>query len=254
MRKTVRSVLIVGLVIGVMMIAAAAPARAAGTLIHISNVTVNDVDCSIGYVDVSFDLGISVPDGETAHIWYSFDAPGATSPFSFESGINNFHGGPPLKGPLGFTEPWNAFGAVGGPLAPNTNITIRYYNLGSHANSTVTVNCTTGAYSVTDGAGSVDEEAYTGIVLLPEEVTAPYSGVPNAAGVLPCGVFDVNGWGTKFIGLADFPACTPPVEVLCFNDAGQWTADNVSNVVIRGDYEVDFDSSQDGTCAFFPTS
>jgi hypothetical protein len=41
---------------------------------------------------------------------------------------------------------------------------------------------------------------------------------------------------------------------MCLNGDREWTADNVSNVVIRGDYEVDFDSAQHGVCAFFPTS
>jgi len=97
------------------------------------------------------------------------------------------------------------------------------------------------------------EPPYTGITLLPEDVALPYLGLPNDAGMMPCGVFDVNGWGRKYVGLADFPACTPPVEVLCLNDMGQWTGNEIHDVVLHGDYEVDFTSTQHGTCGIFPT-
>ena len=68
------------------------------------------------------------------------------------------------------------------------------------------------------------------------------------------GVFDVNGWGRKYIGLADFPNCTPPdLTVMCFDDMGGWTADNVKDVYIRPDgAELDFTSSQHGICGIFP--
>lgn len=92
---------------------------------------------------------------------------------------------------------------------------------------------------------------YTGIQLVSPTEQIPFLSVPNADGDVPCGAFDVNGWGGKFIGLADFPDCTAPVTVMCFTGDGEWTADNVTNVVNRGDYEVDFTSSQDGICGFF---
>lgn len=92
---------------------------------------------------------------------------------------------------------------------------------------------------------------YTGIHTLSPSSAAPFLSVPNEAGQTPCGVFDVNGWGTKYIGLADFPACSAPVTVLCLNADGQWTADNVKDVNYHPYGEVDFTSSQDGHCAFF---
>ena len=95
------------------------------------------------------------------------------------------------------------------------------------------------------------EAPYTGIVLLSEAEQAPYLSIPNAAGATPCGVFDVNGWGAKYVGMGDFPGCTAPVTVMCLTGEGAWTADTVSGVVMHGDWEVDFTSSQDGTCALF---
>ena len=95
------------------------------------------------------------------------------------------------------------------------------------------------------------EIPYTGIHLYSDSEQAPYLAVPNSAGQIPCGVFDVNGWGTKYVGLADFPACSAPVTVLCLNGDLEWTADSVSDVVMQGDYEVDFTSSQHGVCALF---
>jgi len=92
---------------------------------------------------------------------------------------------------------------------------------------------------------------YTGIKLLSDAQQAPYLSVPNAAGTTACGAFDVNGWGAKYVGLADFPGCTAPVTVMCFTGDGAWTADTVSGVVMHGDWEVDFTSSQDGTCGLF---
>jgi hypothetical protein len=101
------------------------------------------------------------------------------------------------------------------------------------------------------GGFQSSEVPYTGIFLLSSAEQAPYLAVANADGALPCGVFDVNGHGRKYVGLADFPGCTAPVTVMCFNDVGEWTANNVSGVVMQGDYEVDFTSSQHGTCALF---
>ena len=100
-------------------------------------------------------------------------------------------------------------------------------------------------------ACSSKEEPYTGIQLLSSDEQAPYLSVPNAAGATACGVFDVNGWGAKYVGMGDFPGCTAPVTVMCLNGDGEWTADTVSDVVMHGDWEVDFISSQDGTCGLF---
>jgi hypothetical protein len=91
---------------------------------------------------------------------------------------------------------------------------------------------------------------YTGIYLMSPAAQAPYMQGDNP----PCGVFDVNGWGAKYVGLGDFPGCTAPVTVMCLNGEGEWTADNVSGVVMKGDWEVDFISHQDGICALFPAS
>jgi len=95
------------------------------------------------------------------------------------------------------------------------------------------------------------EPPYTGINLLSDAEQVPYLSVPNADGATPCGVFDVNGWGAKYVGMGDFPGCTAPVTVMCFTGDGAWTADTVSGVVMHGTWEVDFTSSQDGTCALF---
>ena len=94
------------------------------------------------------------------------------------------------------------------------------------------------------------EEPYTGIVLLSSADQAPYMQGDNA----PCGVFNVNGWGAKYVGLGDFPGCTAPVTVMCLNGDGAWTADTVSGVVMHGDWEVDFISHQDGICGLFPSN
>ena len=96
---------------------------------------------------------------------------------------------------------------------------------------------------------------YTGIHLQSADLVAPYLGVANDDGVKPCGVFDVNGWGRKYIGLGDFPACTPPdLTVMCFNDEGKWVEGTAKDVYLRPDgAELDFISSQHGICGIFPT-
>ena len=139
------------------------------------------------------------------------------------------------------------------PLGSQANDIIRYTiswkddSLNVLASDSITVNCTTGQI-IRDKEKS---EPYTGIYLLSSAEQAPYLSVPNASGAAACGVFNVNGWGAKYVGLADFPGCTAPVAVMCFNGDGVWTADNVTNVVMHGDWEVDFTSSQDGICGLF---
>jgi hypothetical protein len=248
-RKISRWALLIALIGAAMMMAAPQPAEAASTRIGIRNISIDEVSCATGEISADIDLAVSVPVGESAEIWYSINAPGAASPVNSISAINLYYGGPPLVGPLEFVQVNWGVGNTLGPLAKNTLITIRYYDIYSGAASSFKVNCTTGElYEKEKGE---KDEPYTGIILLPDAVVAPYFGVPNAAGALPCGVFDVNGWGTKYIGMADFPACTAPVEVLCLNGDREWTADNVSGVIYHDDYEVDFTSSQDGVCAFF---
>ncbi len=93
---------------------------------------------------------------------------------------------------------------------------------------------------------------------LAPELAAPYLAIPGPAGVRPCGVFDVNGWGIKFAALAGWPACAPlapKLTVACLNGQAQWVADNVHALAIRADgREMRWESTQHGICAFFPAS
>ena len=245
MRKISSVVLTIVLVVVVMAVTVPG-VRAAGTSIYIYDAVADGYDCSIGYYHAVFYARVEAPAGETADIWGSMSLPGAGVIWSGYLVT--------VVGPGVDDDDWYVT-VNEGAVPEHTLLTVSMYDANSSAESHITIDCTTGEVKVyNQRERSPKEEPYTGIVLLGDEVATPYASIPNASGVLPCGVFDVNGWGTKFIGMADFPACTPPVEVLCLNGEGQWTADNVSNVVIRGDYEVDFDSSQDGTCAFFPTS
>jgi hypothetical protein len=84
------------------------------------------------------------------------------------------------------------------------------------------------------------------------ETGGPEADVANSAGVTPCGVFDVQGWGDKITTLADFPDCSGPVTVMCLDDKGDWVANNISDFAQDGDV-VTFMSGQHGTCGFFPT-
>jgi hypothetical protein len=88
------------------------------------------------------------------------------------------------------------------------------------------------------------------------------SEVPNAAGFTPCAVFDVHGWGDKWINLDDYPSCDfyrPYLTVQCFTDDGMWTDTTVDDVIYRPMYEFEtgpvltFDSTQHGICGIFPT-
>jgi hypothetical protein len=107
------------------------------------------------------------------------------------------------------------------------------------------------AHSVYADDGVPDEE---GMELISE--------VPNAAGFTPCAVFDVNGWGDKWINLDDYPSCDfyqPYLTVQCFTDEGTWTDTTVDHVIYRPMYEFEtgpvltFDSTQHGVCGIFPT-
>ena len=121
----------------------------------------------------------------------------------------------------------------------------------AYANATWSVECVPTPFHSSKEKSVHHTIPYTGIKLLSEAEQAPYLSIPNAAGATPCGVFDVNGWGAKYVGMGDFPGCTAPVTVMCLNGDGEWTADTVSDVVMHGDWEVDFISSQDGTCGLF---
>jgi hypothetical protein len=88
----------------------------------------------------------------------------------------------------------------------------------------------------------------------------PAMFIHNAQGKLPCGVFDVLQWGHRVALLMDYPACTPPdLTVLCLNENGEWTADNVSEVTVHGATAdeppeagtVAFQVTQHGTCGIF---
>lgn len=82
------------------------------------------------------------------------------------------------------------------------------------------------------------------------ETDTPNAVVPNADSLTPCGVFDVQGWGDKITTLADFPACSGPVTVMCLDGEGNWTDSTIHNLEQDGDV-VTFTSGQDGTCGFF---
>lgn len=86
--------------------------------------------------------------------------------------------------------------------------------------------------------------------------------VSNAAGFTPCAVFDVNGWGDKWINLNDYPACDfyqPYLTVQCFTNDGMWAVNTVHDVVYHPMYEFEtgpvltFNSTQHGICGIFPT-
>ena len=132
-----------------------------------------------------------------------------------------------------------------------------YTESGYHSMATYSYDCSSGSMVirrifVREGTRALPP--YTGIHLQSAVFAAPYLDVPNNAGLKPCGVFDVNGWGRKYIGLGDFPACQPPdLTVLCLNDARQWVAGAVSDVYVRPDgAELDFTSRQHGICGIFP--
>ena len=77
------------------------------------------------------------------------------------------------------------------------------------------------------------------------------SSIPNADGVTPCGVFDVNGHGFKAADLRQYPDCTGELyTVACLNDKAEWITDNISEVKLIGD-QVVFTSKQDGACGLF---
>lgn len=77
------------------------------------------------------------------------------------------------------------------------------------------------------------------------------SGIANASGVTPCGVFNVNGFGPKVADLSQFPNCSGGTYVVaCLNGEAQWVSDYISDVQV-GAARVTFTSNQEGTCGLF---
>jgi hypothetical protein len=88
--------------------------------------------------------------------------------------------------------------------------------------------------------------------------------VPNEAGFTPCYVFDVGGWGDKWLNLdeAEYAACTayrPYLTVYCMNSQGEWVNNTVDAVIYHPMSEfqtgpvLTFTSTQHGHCGIFPT-
>lgn len=93
------------------------------------------------------------------------------------------------------------------------------------------------------------------VVPLAAEEAAAYLGIVGPGGVLPCGVFNVQGHGGKVVTLANYPACTPhpSLQVACLNGSAQWTTEFVQDVSLSEDTQsVRFTSNQEGLCAVFP--
>lgn len=150
---------------------------------------------------------------------------------------------------------------ISGSASPTGRATLTLDQSGSSYQGTWEFDCTSGSLVVTEIANEAPQDRakkaafvpYTGIILLSDAEAAPYLSVDSDDYGAPCGVFDVNGWGRKYVGLGDFPACTPPdLTVMCLNGEGEWIADNVSSIVVREDgAELDFTSSQHGLCGIF---
>lgn len=88
--------------------------------------------------------------------------------------------------------------------------------------------------------------------------------VPNEAGFTPCYVFDVGGWGDKWMNLdeAAYSSCTqyrPYLTVYCMNSRGEWVDNTVDAVIYHPMSEfstgpvLTFTSTQHGDCGIFPT-
>jgi hypothetical protein len=92
------------------------------------------------------------------------------------------------------------------------------------------------------------------VLVLPADQAQPYLQIPSQEGVLPCGVFDVQGHGAKVATLSDYPSCAAAdYRVLCLNGEAQWNSDFVSNKKVHTNAgTIEFTSSQEGICAIFP--
>ncbi|NDJ34597.1 MAG: hypothetical protein GYB64_07995 [Chloroflexi bacterium] len=141
-------------------------------------------------------------------------------------------------------------------LGPTTRSLVPF-SAGDTVRATITAAGIGSGSDTCGGSGSsAEEEQGTPFVPHVKPVdagtTALYQSVP-LGDVAACGVFDVNGHGFKIASAPDFPACPyPAVAVFCFNDQGQWTDENIFNVVTNP-FEVNFTSGQHGICALFPT-
>lgn len=85
-----------------------------------------------------------------------------------------------------------------------------------------------------------------------QSTDTPESAVPNPAGALACGLFDVLGHGEKVVDLSLYPDCPTDPVVYCLDGAGQWTDSNILDPAISDDGFLSFTSSQDGLCGLFP--
>jgi hypothetical protein len=88
--------------------------------------------------------------------------------------------------------------------------------------------------------------------------------VPNEAGFTPCYVFNVDGWGDKWLNLndAEYASCSaylPYLTVYCMSSRGEWVNNTVDAVIYHPMSEFEtgpvltFTSTQHGHCGIFPT-
>jgi hypothetical protein len=105
-------------------------------------------------------------------------------------------------------------------------------------------------YVCTDDKGKPDPSPY--VFPLSEH---PAMNQAGPGGAVPCGMFDVGGWGHRVADLKQFPACTPPdLTVYCLDEDGNWTQDDISGIVASAENNtVAFQSGQHGVCGIFPT-
>nr|MBN1228268.1 hypothetical protein [Anaerolineae bacterium] len=89
----------------------------------------------------------------------------------------------------------------------------------------------------------------TALSLVSPGETNPDMLIPAGEGALPCGLF-AGGHGDFVLWLPDFPACEgDDYTILCLDDRGQWTGDNVSGTRYRSlSRQLHFSVAQDGTC------
>jgi hypothetical protein len=103
------------------------------------------------------------------------------------------------------------------------------------------------------GGGATSEPAYDPAVTpLTGADLENVSGIANSAGVKPCGVFDVNGFGEKNADVVNFPNCqAAKYDVLCLNGQALWVGDHIKEVRFDS-ARVSFTSEQEGFCGLFP--
>jgi hypothetical protein len=103
--------------------------------------------------------------------------------------------------------------------------------------------------------GSSDDESGPSPYVFPLS-DHPAMNQPGPNGAVPCGMFDVGGWGHRVADLKQFPACTPPdLTVYCLDEDGNWTQGDLSGIVASVENNtVAFQSGQHGVCGIFPTN